>query len=434
MFRNLAVVLTYSTVAVAVGMILPQFVSGIDADEALTVSGVLLVGFALLHEIFIRQFLMSRMASALSELRLAGSDVMGELNRARDEVRRIYETIESAASRKGASKRSATDVDEVVAEVRLLQKLVNQLSGQAAPKVAVQAANQAGETARETRPGPDSGAGDGRAVEARPPVVYATPPVSSGAPPVIEGLDDDAILQIIQDGLRRDRVDVMLQPIVSLPQRKRRFFEAFTRIRVDDGDYIVPEQYIAIAEREGLITGIDNMLLFRCVQTLRKTNSQDRHVGFFCNISPYTLADGGFFHEFVEFMSENAELAPNLIFEFAQATIANRDENIVRQLGRLAGMGFRFSMDQVASLNLDYEDLSRQHIRFVKIEAGALMREIGDPSAKLDRGVQFLKRALERHGIDLIVEKIETEATLLDLLDYQIDFGQGYLFGEPQRS
>ena len=62
------------------------------------------------------------------------------------------------------------------------------------------------------------------------------------------------------------------------------------------------------------------------------------------------------------------------------------------------------------------------------------MREIGDPSAKLDRGVQFLKRALERHGIDLIVEKIETEATLLDLLDYQIDFGQGYLFGEPQRS
>ena len=31
--------------------------------------------------------------------------------------------------------------------------------------------------------------------------------------------------------------------------------------------------------------------------------------------------------------------------------------------------------------------------------------------------------------MDLIVEKIETEQMLVELLDYHIDFGQGYLFG-----
>ena len=41
--------------------------------------------------------------------------------------------------------------------------------------------------------------------------------------PVANDLDDTAILQIIQDGLRQDRVDLVLQPIVSLPQRKRKF-------------------------------------------------------------------------------------------------------------------------------------------------------------------------------------------------------------------
>jgi cyclic-di-GMP phosphodiesterase TipF (flagellum assembly factor) len=34
--------------------------------------------------------------------------------------------------------------------------------------------------------------------------------------------------------------------------------------------------------------------------------------------------------------------------------------------------------------------------------------------------------------MDLIVEKIETEEMLLDLLELKIDFGQGYLFGEPR--
>ena len=36
--------------------------------------------------------------------------------------------------------------------------------------------------------------------------------------------------------------------------------------------------------------------------------------------------------------------------------------------------------------------------------------------------------------IDLIVEKIETEQVLVELSDYRIDFGQGYLFGEPRIS
>mgnify|MGYP003339569298 FL=1 len=33
-----------------------------------------------------------------------------------------------------------------------------------------------------------------------------------------------------------------------------------------------------------------------------------------------------------------------------------------------------------------------------------------------------------------LVEKIETEQMLVELLDYSIDFGQGYLFGEPRLS
>ena len=69
---------------------------------------------------------------------------------------------------------------------------------------------------------------------------------------------------------------------------------------------ILPEQYISIAEREGLITAIDNMLLFRCVQLLRKTQGPSKNVDFYCNISPYSLADLGFFREFVEFMSDHA--------------------------------------------------------------------------------------------------------------------------------
>ena len=46
--------------------------------------------------------------------------------------------------------------------------------------------------------------------------------------------------------------------------------------------------------------------------------------------------------------------------------------------------------------------------------------------------MRSFKGALDRHAMDLIVEKIESEEMLLDLLELKVDFGQGYLFGEPR--
>jgi cyclic-di-GMP phosphodiesterase, flagellum assembly factor TipF len=239
-------------------------------------------------------------------------------------------------------------------------------------------------------------------------------------------------VHLVREGIAKDRVDLVLQPVVSLPQRKRKFYEAYTRIRSEDGDVITPSQYIAIAEREGLVTALDNLMLFRCVQQLRNKRNKNRNIGFFCNVSPHTLADKKFFNDFVVFMTENSSLAQDLIFEFSHATIANQDDEISHQLGRLAALGFRFSLDQVNSLNLDYSALAEQHFKYIKIDAETMLREIPQPTTDID--LHDFKKALERQGIDLVVEKIETEEVLRDILDFHVDFGQGDLFGAPKGS
>jgi cyclic-di-GMP phosphodiesterase TipF (flagellum assembly factor) len=236
----------------------------------------------------------------------------------------------------------------------------------------------------------------------------------------------------VRDGLRADRIDLYLQPIVSLPQRQRRYYETFTRIRDGEGKIVVPEQYISIAEREGLVTAIDNMLLFRCVQLVRKTQRNNKRMGFFCNVSAATLADRAFFRDFVDFMGRNAELAPDMIFEFPQSVIVGRDPELDRSLARLGSMGFRFSMDQVQSLRFDYEYLAETRFKFIKIDAQALATQFKDPAAQ--GSLRNMKRALRSAGVSLVAEKVEAETVLLDLLDFQIDFGQGYLFGEPRLS
>ena len=43
-----------------------------------------------------------------------------------------------------------------------------------------------------------------------------------------------------------------------------------------------------------------------------------------------------------------------------------------------------------------------------------------------------LKKLLERNGLNLIAERVEDEKTVVQLLDYGVEFAQGYLFGEPR--
>src|SRR5581483_3774609 len=168
-------------------------------------------------------------------------------------------------------------------------------------------------------------------------------------PPVVQGLGERQILDVLRDGLRENRVELALQPIVSLPQRKRRFFECYSRIRAADGKVLVPEQYLDIAERFGLVTAIDNMLLFRCIQLLRKLRKANANVGFFLNISQRTMGDRDFFREFINLMAQNAELAPAIVFEFSQRAWDTADQTMLRDLDRLAQLGYRFSLDKITN-------------------------------------------------------------------------------------
>jgi len=249
------------------------------------------------------------------------------------------------------------------------------------------------------------------------------------APPRDVG-DDDEVLDLIHDSLEHSRIDVYLQPVVSLPQRKPTFYETFSRLRSSEGAEIEPAKYLAVAERTGLITAIDNNLLFRCVQLVRRTQRRNLKLGFFCNISPHTLRDTSFFPEFIDFMERNERLAPSLVFEFAQTDFASHDGGVRANLGRLADMGFRFSIDQIETLDLDVGELVDRQVSFLKVEADALLARLVDGGLDVHR----LLRMLDRAGIYLIVEKIESEAQVVELLDYGIDFGQGYLFGAPRLS
>ena len=244
------------------------------------------------------------------------------------------------------------------------------------------------------------------------------------------GLSRDSIADVISKAVDANRIDLYLQPIVTLPQRKVRYYEAVSRLRTEDGETIPAGDFIDIAESIGLMSKIDNLAIFRCVQVTRRLLLKSRDVGLFCNISAASLTDALMFRQFLDFMDANRALASSLMFEFTQEAYRNFGPIEHESLAALAERGFRFSMDHVTDLHMEPNELANRSFRFLKVPARLLLNKTG--SNQSDINPEDLSDLMARSGIDLIAERIETETTVVDLLDYDVRFGQGFLFSPPR--
>ena len=337
--------------------------------------------------------------SELTQLTEVANNLSRELDLAGERIIELEERFE---------RETTARMERIFSEIRVVESLVKRLA----------------ET-REAPPMP---------VQAGAPRVQAHL-AKAFAPTIVEPerditeLSDTELLETIRRSLESNRVDLYLQPIVTLPQRKVRYYEGLSRLRSEDGTLIMPRDYMRVAEPAGMMPTVDNILLFRCIQVVRKLAARNKNAGVFCNISAYSLLDSDFFPQFVEYMQHNQDLAQHLIFEFSQTTVNGMGPLEQESLAQLAGLGFRFSMDQVTNVNLNATNLHDLSFRFVKIPASLLT---GSADADNDIHVRDIKEVLKRNGIQLIVDKIETEREVVDILDMNVEFGQGYLFGEPK--
>jgi cyclic-di-GMP phosphodiesterase TipF (flagellum assembly factor) len=238
------------------------------------------------------------------------------------------------------------------------------------------------------------------------------------------------MLNAVRNAVEENRLDIYLQPLVTLPQRKVRYYEAVTRLRDDKDQVIAAEDFIGVAEGAGLIGRIDHAVMLRCIQVLRRLMVRNKEVGVFCNVAAGTLGNTATFSQCLDFLDANRALAPSFVLEFKQSTFRTLGPTETEHLASLAQRGYRFSIDHVTDLRFEPRELADRGVRFIKVPAALLL----DPkqSSASDIHPSDLSDLLGRFGIDLIAEKIEGERSVVDLLDFDVRFGQGFLFAPPR--
>jgi len=325
---------------------------------------------------------------------------------------------------------SATDangqerIQTVASEISELGSLVRQIASSVAAHddllaTAATVVRQAAEpaaNANETAPTPLQAAN-------------ASAPVADAPPPPVNHTNAQ-LLVAVRNAIEANRIDLFLQPMVTLPQRKVRFYEAVARLRDDKEQLLTANDFVGTAEAAGLMGQIDHTVMLRCVQVLRRLMVRSKDVGVFCNVSGATLSNPSVFGQCLDFLEANRILAPSLVLEFKQGTFRHLGPVESEHLAALHRLGYGFSIDNVTDLRLDPRELADRGVKFIKVPAAMLLDQKQLSTA--DIHAADLSDLLGRFGIDLVAERIEGERAVVDLLDYDVRFGQGFLFAPPR--
>jgi cyclic-di-GMP phosphodiesterase, flagellum assembly factor TipF len=279
-----------------------------------------------------------------------------------------------------------------------------------------------------SKPTPPRGqtAGARQAPKAAPPVptLPAAPPAATAKPaiaPRASAGKDPRIAEAVERAATGD-IEIHLQPIQALGDRKPRMYEVFPRLKDTHGTLLSQSAYASTAEVMGLSLAIERAAIVRCAAIMRALAQKGRARSLIVRLSHAGIHDRAYIEGLIAELRPDPVLADLLIFEVDQIELEQGAGDERENLELLGRSGFRFSLGRAETLALEVAELQSRRIAFVRISASTFATEQDATSvAELRSG-----------GIETIITDIKDEASAVIATREGIVLGQGPLLSDPK--
>ncbi len=236
---------------------------------------------------------------------------------------------------------------------------------------------------------------------------------------------------LISTALSEGRLEVHLQPIVSLPQRRTRGYEALARLRLDENTLLLPHEFTETVEARGFGPTLDALVLTRALAIARHLGSKDGGIFVSCNFSAATWGSSRALAALTRILDKYRDHAAHLVIEMPQAVFRALDPTSLGLLGAMSANGVRFALDHLTDLRFDARALFDRGVRFIKAPA-ALLQAHAEGRVPSDIAAGDLAAMLTRVSIVLVAEGVEDNPLAADMIELGVTMGQGQAFSPPR--
>ncbi|WP_144213965.1 EAL domain-containing protein [Shewanella donghaensis] len=250
-----------------------------------------------------------------------------------------------------------------------------------------------------------------------------------------ESLNKNALRQLevenlIREGLKEDLFEVYYQPKVDLKSDNLVGMEALVRLIHPDFGVIGPNEFIPLAEENGLIVEIGDLVLRKACFAAQKWREEGIFNGRVAiNLSSRQFALPDLQQRITNVLQLTKLPACHLELEITESTIIKNPENAIKVMNQLAEMGVTLALDDFGTGYSSLSYLKRFPIHCLKID-----KSFVDDIDKSDRDLKMVDSIItiaHNMGLSVVGEGVEDTAQLNILKALKCEEIQGYIFSKP---
>lgn len=207
-------------------------------------------------------------------------------------------------------------------------------------------------------------------------------------------------------------------------------YELSVALSVEGGE-VPASEFIAIAQRKGLIGKLDRWVVRHAVQTAAQLDKEGKPTTFFVRLAMSTVDDPSFIPWLAEKLKESRLRGDALVFEIPEAEVLVNLKSAKELMRALEPLHCGLCITQFGS-GLNSANLFK-HIKptHVKLDRG-FVAELGR-NPEVTQKVEAICHEIRAVGAKVIAEHIDTPAKLQDVLGLGVDLVQGYFVHQPSR-
>jgi diguanylate cyclase (GGDEF)-like protein/PAS domain S-box-containing protein len=229
--------------------------------------------------------------------------------------------------------------------------------------------------------------------------------------------------------LEQQQLRVVYQPIVGLAERRVLGLEALVRWEHPLLGTILPDEFIGLAEDDGLIVPLQQWVLQAAATDAAALFADGWDLQLGVNVSVRHLQAGCLAPDVAHALAATGLPARKLVLEITESVMLDTQDRLESDLATLRDMGCVISLDDFGRGYSSLAYLARLPVDILKMDREFVAGIEGDPrGAALVASVIELGRTL---GMDVVAEGVETAGQLAVLQGMHCRYAQGYLLGRP---
>ncbi len=236
----------------------------------------------------------------------------------------------------------------------------------------------------------------------------------------------------MRSAIDQNRFRLYCQPVWSLDEDtpRLRWHELLLRMFDKDNRLVLPQSFVPVAERFGLMGQIDRWVVYTALREYRDLFPDDECPSISINLSGNLLGDDkllGFLCEQFETHGVDPE---RICFEVTETAAIRNISTVAHVFRAIRDIGGKFALDDFGSGLSSFAYLKALPVDYLKID-GSLVR--GAASESDDRAmIEAINQLAHRMGIQTVAEYVEMPDCVQVLREIGVDYAQGFALGGPE--